>query len=77
MQIFGTLGIKTPSFRRLSNLCHLQYTKSLFRSRAGSNFYGTEIETWAVSVPVGNTEKKIGSIMGSFSGRTFHVFMGK
>ena len=33
--------------------------KSLYISRAVSNFYGTEIEIWAGFGPVGNTEKKI------------------
>ena len=32
--------------------------KSLYRSRAGSNFYGTEYEIQADFGPVGNTEKK-------------------
>ena len=66
MQIFGTLGIWTLSFRRLSNLCHVQYKKSLHRSRTGSNFYGTEIEIWAVFEPIGNAEKKFGPIMSNF-----------
>ena len=35
------------------------YTKSLYRSRAGSHFCGTEYEIWADFGPVGNTEKKI------------------
>ena len=34
------------------------HAKSLDRSRAGSNFYGTEIEIWAGFGPVGNTEKR-------------------
>ena len=33
-------------------------TRSLYRSRAGSYFYGTEYEIWADFGPVGNTEKK-------------------
>ena len=32
--------------------------KSLYRSRAGKHFYGTEYEIWADFGPVGNTEKK-------------------
>ena len=32
---------------------------SLYRSRAGSHFYGTEYQIWAGFGPVGNTEKKI------------------
>ena len=34
--------------------------KSLYRSRAGSHFYGTEYEIWTDFGPVGNTEKNIG-----------------
>ena len=34
------------------------HTKSIYRSREGSNFYGTEYEIWADFGPVGNTEKK-------------------
>ena len=33
------------------------YTKSLYISRAVSNFYETEIEIWAGFGPVGNNEK--------------------
>ena len=33
------------------------YAKSLYRSRAGSPFYGTEYEILADFGPVGNTEK--------------------
>ena len=40
--------------------------KSLYISRAVSNFYGTEIEIWAGFRPVGNTEKKLWSIMSNF-----------
>ena len=40
------------------NLCI--HAKSLYRSRAGSHFYGTEYEIWVDFWPVGNTEKKIG-----------------
>ena len=36
------------------------WNQSLYRSRAGSHFYGTEYEIWADFGPVGNTEKKIG-----------------
>ena len=35
------------------------YTKSLYRSCAGSHFYGTEFEIWADFGTVGNTEKTI------------------
>ena len=34
--------------------------KSLYRSRARINFYGTEIEIWAGFGPFGSTEKKLG-----------------
>ena len=34
--------------------------KSLYISRAVSDFYETEIEIWAGFCPVGNTEKKLG-----------------
>ena len=40
--------------------------KSLYISRAESNFHGTEIEIWAGFGPVGNTEKKIGPIVSNF-----------
>ena len=33
-------------------------TKSLYRSRAGRHFYGTENVIWAGFGPIGNTEKK-------------------
>ena len=39
--------------------------KSLYRSCAGSHFYGTEYEIWADFGPIGNTEKN-GSIMSNF-----------
>ena len=42
------------------------YTKLLYRSCAGSHFYGTEYEIWADFKPVGNTEKKDGPIMSNF-----------
>ena len=42
-------------------------SKSLYRSLAGSHFYGTEYEIWAEFGPVGNTEKKrSGPIMSNF-----------
>ena len=34
-------------------------TKSLYGSRAGIHFYGTEYEIWTDFGPIGNTEKKI------------------
>ena len=34
-------------------------SKSLYKSRAGRNFYGKEYEIWADFGPVGNTEKNI------------------
>ena len=39
-------------------IMNLSRTKSLYRSRVGSYFYGTEYEIWADFWPVGNTEKK-------------------
>ena len=39
-------------------IMNLSRTKSLYRSRVGSYFYGTEHEIWADFWPVGNTEKK-------------------
>ena len=41
------------------------YSKSKYISCAESNFYGTEIEILAGFGLVGNTEKKIGSIMSN------------
>ena len=41
--------------------------KSLYRSRAGRHFYGTENEIWAGIGTAGNTEKKMGGpIMSKF-----------
>ena len=46
--------------------------KSLYRSRAGSHFYGTEYEIWADFGPVGNTEKKIAAVKyATFEGEFF------
>ena len=46
--------------------------KSLYRSRAGRHFYGTENEIWAGFGPVGDTEKKNwGPIMTNFWGGFF------
>ena len=36
----------------------LTFINSLYRSRAGSHFYGTEYEIWTDFGLVGNTEKK-------------------
>ena len=42
-------------------------TKSLYRSRAGRHFYGTENEIWLGFGLVGNAEKKNeGPIMSNF-----------
>ena len=43
---------------KLYSIVYKAKPKSLFRSRAGSHFYGTEYEIWADFGPVGNTEKK-------------------
>ena len=42
------------------------WSKSLYRSHAGRQFYGTKIDIWAGLGPVGSTEKKIGPIMSNF-----------
>ena len=42
------------------------YTNSLYRSHAGTHFYGTEYEFWADFWLVGNNEKKIGPVMSNF-----------
>ena len=51
--------------------------ESLYRSSAGSHFYGTEYEIWADFVPVGNTEKKIGADYEQLLRVFFHVFRGE
>jgi hypothetical protein len=43
-----------------------QASKSLYRSRAGGHFYGTENEIWAGFWLVGNTKKKFEPIMSNF-----------
>ena len=54
------------------------WPKSLYRSRAGRHFYGTENVIWAGIGPIGNTEKKkFGPIMSNFWERFFHVFRCK
>jgi hypothetical protein len=51
------------------------WTKSLYRSRAGRHFYGTENEIWAGFGPVGNTEEKnCGLIMSNFFEGVFFMF---
>ena len=41
--------------------------KSLYRSRVGRHFYGTENVIWAGFWPIGNTEKtNFGQIMSNF-----------
>ena len=49
-------------------------SKVLYRSRAGSHFYGSEYEIWAGSGPVGNNEKR--AIKYSTFEGVFYVFMG-
>ena len=50
--------------------------KSLYRSRAGRHFYGTENEIWAGFGPVDNTEKQIwGRLWATFEG-SFFMFLG-
>ena len=47
------------SFDKAATFWTLLYPKSLYRSRAGRHFYGTENEIWAGFGPVGITEKKL------------------
>ena len=51
--------------------------KSSYISHAESNFYGAEIEIWAVFGPDGNTVKKLWPIISDFWGQFFHVFIDK
>jgi hypothetical protein len=51
--------------------------KSLYRSCAGSHFYGTEYEIWADFGPVVNTEKKWGADYEQLLMPIFHFFVGK
>ena len=48
--------------------------KSLYRSRTGRHFYGTENEIWAGFGPVGNTEKTIWAKYEQLLRAFFHVF---
>jgi hypothetical protein len=53
-------------------------SKSLYRSRAGSHFYGTEYEIWADFGPVGNTEKRVGGAdYDQLLGAGFSFFQGQ
>ena len=45
--------------KNLEQILKHEQAKSLYRSRAGSHFYGTEYEIWAGFGLVGNTEKII------------------
>jgi hypothetical protein len=50
--------------------------KSLYRSRAGTHFYGTENVIWAGFEPIGNTEKKsLGRLWATFEDG-FFMFLG-
>ena len=51
--------------------------KSLYKSRAGRYFYGTENEIWAGCGPVGNTEKKWGADYEQLLRAVFSCFQGK
>ena len=53
---------------------YISQTKSLYRSRAGRHFYGTENEIWAGFGPVGNTEKKWGADYGQILRVVFPCF---
>ena len=55
----------------------IQRPKSLYRSRAGSHFYGTEYEIWADFRPVGNTEKKHWAVNYATFRVFFYVSKGK
>ena len=55
----------------------LSYSKSLNGCCAGSHFYGSEFEIWAVFGPVGNTEKKIGADYEQFLRPVFSCFRGQ
>ena len=53
------------------------HTKSLYRSRAGRHFYGTENVIWAGFGPIGNTEKKsLGRLWATFED-VFFMFSGE
>ena len=51
--------------------------KSLYISRAVSNFYGTEMKIWAGFGPIGNTEKKIGANLEQLLRSFFSCFQGQ
>ena len=51
--------------------------KSLYISRAVSNFYGTEIKIWAGFGADGNTERKIWTNYEQLLRSVFHVFRAK
>ena len=62
--------VSTTAYSILSPCASYKYlhnrAKSLYKSHAESNFYGTEIEIWVVFGPDGNTEKKLWPIMSNF-----------
>jgi hypothetical protein len=49
-------------------------SKSLYRSRAGRHFFGTENEIWAGFGPVANTKNKFGPIMEQLLRAVFLCF---
>ena len=51
--------------------------KSLERSPAVGDFYGTGIEIWAGFGPIGSTEKRVWADYMQLLWVVFHVFMGK
>ena len=67
---------KSFCFSSLRKL-NIMKPKSLYRSRAGRHFYGTENEIWAGFGPVGNTEKNGGAYYEQLLRVFFHVFRGK
>ena len=70
--IFGGTPLPTIKWTRIGQelpqdrIMHENYGENqnycIYRSSAGSHFYGTEYEIWAGFGPVGNTEKKIGQL---------------
>ena len=53
------------------------YSKSLYRSRTGKHFYGTENEIWVGFGSFGNTGKKIGADYEQLSSVVSSCFQGQ
>ena len=73
--ILPGLSNKVRSPRVGSCWVHL-YAKSLYKSRAGRHFYGTENVIWAGFGQIGNTEKKSDWLSAAFEGG-FSSFQGQ